>query len=70
VLLTDEGAARLEAAYERVVSRGLIRRMIHRVLGAEGRPDERSYEAMGQLDWHLHALRKGFRDTGSLQYRF
>ena len=72
VWLTDEGFARLQAAYDPIVRRGWIQAALTAVLGTGGNPDlvppRRCVEEQRQLDRHLWSFRRGFVDTASLGY--
>jgi DNA-binding MarR family transcriptional regulator len=73
VWLTDDGYARLDAAYDRLVRSGWVRLAIDSTLGAHTfdgvyRRGPIARE-LAQLDRHLTALRRGCCDTGSLVYR-
>ena len=72
VWLTDEGRARLEAAYKLIVRPGWVRFAFDWVLGTRRSghifPPRFCDAEMAELDGHLRNLRRGFADTGSLSY--
>jgi DNA-binding MarR family transcriptional regulator len=72
VWLTEEGAARLEATYKKIVRPGWVRFALAWVLGTRQNgnllPPPFCDDEMMELDRHLWAIRRGFCDTGSLSY--
>jgi DNA-binding MarR family transcriptional regulator len=72
VWLTEEGAARLEAAYKKVVKPGWVRFALDWTLGPRRHgdifPPRFCFKEMWELDQRLWPIRRGFADTGSLSY--
>jgi DNA-binding MarR family transcriptional regulator len=72
VTLTALGRARIVLAHKDLARSGWVQLAIDTALGGEG-PQEPWYRGpceatMGALDHHLDALRRGFYDTGHLDY--
>ena len=72
VWLTDEGLARLDAAYEKIVKPGWVQFAFDWVLGPRRPgdifPPRFCHQEMAELDGYLWKVRRGFADTGSLVY--
>ena len=72
VFLTDEGRARLDAAYNRIVRPGWVQFALAWVLGTmrpgDLFPPRYCPVEMAELDAYLWKIRRGFADTGSLSY--
>jgi DNA-binding MarR family transcriptional regulator len=72
VELTASGRARIELAHEALVRSGWAQLAIDCALGGEGRAERwyrgSCFQAMGRLDDLLHAIRRAFYDTASLDY--
>jgi DNA-binding MarR family transcriptional regulator len=72
VWLTDEGFARLEAAYDPIVKHGWVRAAVDMTLATGGNVDvavsSDGAEEMRELEGHLWSFRRAFCDTGSLTY--
>ena len=75
VWLTAEGAACLQATYDKIVRPGWVRFALDWVLGPRGVrgprgifPPRFCFEEMWDIHQSLWPLRRGFADTGSLSY--
>jgi DNA-binding MarR family transcriptional regulator len=72
VWLTEEGAARLEATYRKIVKPGWVLFALAWVLGTRQNgnllPPRFCDGELMELDRHLWRIRRGFCDTGSLNY--
>ena len=72
VWITEEGFARLQAAYDPIVRRGWVQSALTFVLGTcghfEWRAPKHAREELRELRGHLGSLRRGFSDTASLGY--
>ena len=72
VWLTDDGLARLDAAYDQIVKPGWVQFALDWVLGTRRSgdlfPPRFCHEEMAELDGHLRKIRRGFADSGSLSY--
>ena len=72
VWLTEEGARRLKAAYEKVVKPGWFRFALDWALGPRRHGDifgpRFCFKEMWEIHQRLWPIRRGFADTGSLSY--
>ena len=72
VWLTKEGAARLEATYREIVKPGWVLFALAWVLGTRKNgnllPPRFCDKELFELDRHMWRIRRGFCDTGSLNY--